>query len=157
MQEKIKEIITYILINNKKNISTTRLTILVFLFDWFHVLERGEQYTKINWKYENGTLNSDSIKNVVRTCHQFMTEPIQNSLCDDLNVLALNCNLTDDSVIQSMILKYLVDKTTLMNFEELLSYMYASYPFTRAERMTSFDLVEISEEYNAKCRTNNQL
>lgn len=157
MQDKTKEVVTYVCLNNKKHISTSRLAILVFLFDWFHVLERGEQYTDIVWKYEHGVLDSDSIKHVVRTCHEFMTEPLQNSLCNDFNVVLINSNTPAEDLLQSMILKYLVDKTMPMNFEELLAYMYASYPFTRSERMICFDLKKIGAEYNAKCRENNHL
>lgn len=158
----LKDVIAYLLLHYpfKNELSNARVTKMVYLADWHHVLTAQRQATSINWFYDNYGPFVWDVKNTAeaekslfkvaaawnyfgsRKCEFEMLNP------DYRPVLSNTERASLDHVIES---------TKRLNWNDFIKLVYSTYPIVSSSRYDFLDLPKKAEEYRKQKADRNNL
>lgn len=133
-------------------LSNARLTKMVYLADWRHVLETGKQITPIKWYFDNygpfvrdvehtALLNEDVIA-VEKTTNMYGQSKKKFALKDP----GYSPTLREDE-IQS--LDHIINVTSKLYWKDFINLVYSTHPIASSERYSYLDLATKAKEYQA--------
>lgn len=136
----------------KEDLSNDKLTKLIYLIDWRHVLNHNRQVTQINWYFDNyGPYVQDVIETARSNNNLFEIRKEKKSYDKDKNVIYIKDmkyqNNTSEKVIASI--NHVIDATKNMTWNEFIRLVYSTYPVFTSEKYTYLDLVEKAKIYKS--------
>jgi hypothetical protein len=139
-------------LESNKSISKTRLTKLVYLCDWKHAIEYGEQITKISWVFDNyGPFVWDVMNSVENNPQIFNVKEVKNSkFGSESTLISLNQDAHDPARLDSnekRIVEFVVKSTVDLIWGDFIKLVYSTYPVVASTRHEKLNLVEIANEY----------
>lgn len=148
IMNKIESMATHICNASKEPVTQIRFRVLMYLSDWFSALVDGEQltdeeYTHIH--YLKSPLIDKTMENSV-----FFKRELENTLLGTTRTsyIAIEkkaVNLTEREI---EIIDLVIDKTKDLYFDQLLNYMYSTYPFKEPTRYVNLDLKTSARAYH---------
>jgi hypothetical protein len=135
----------------KHELSKARLTKMVYLTDWKSAIDRGEQLTDIEWKFNHYGPYVQDVVNTARDNKEFdviSTSAPYGSWKEliRLKVLGSYGSLT---ARDKAILNHIVDSTAPLSWDDFMRLVYSTYPVISRTRGETLDLVPLAEEYRS--------
>ncbi len=130
-------------------LSKARVTKLVYLADWFSALLRNRQMTNIHWVFNHYGPYVDDVIDAVRYRNDFELVRLENMHGANKEVVSFRGDPDAISLhpADQDILDWIINKTQPMYFNEFIDFVYSTYPVASNERYSTFDLVDIAQEY----------
>lgn len=151
----LEKLIRYILLNypNVLELSKPRLVKLIYLIDWKYTIEKGEQYTNIEWYYNHyGPYVNDVIDFMRGNPMIFKVESYQNpfggGLTDKFSLLDKSPISMEECIKE--ITDQFIDYTYQLTWNDFINLVYSSYPIKKNVRYSKLDLKELAVEFNNK-------
>lgn len=147
---KIQEIIHFIISNypteHRYELSNARLTKIVYLSDWRHVLmtDTANSISGIKWYFHNYGPYVDDVRD--NAVDDFFVKKT-NASClyiTDVKNTDYKYGLLKESE-RSAILK-VIELTKKLNFSQFIDFVYSTYPIKTSSRYTYLDLQQKKEE-----------
>lgn len=149
--DKLKEILAYIIKSypNKDDLSNARLTKMIYLSDWRHVLTYNKQISNISWYFDNyGPYVKDILKTVEK-CNFFTRRETTNTFGESKTLIGLkdvNYEVNISTEEKSSI-DYIKNVTQELNWTDFIKLVYSTYPIISTNRYNYFNLVEKAQAY----------
>lgn len=148
----LKDILVYILREypHKEELSNARVTKMVYLSDWKHVLENGEQVSKISWKFDNyGPFVWDVVETAREYPELFAIEETENLFGSTKRVLACVDRSYRPRLAQSerAAVDHVINSTKRLGWDRFIGLVYSTYPIIASERYSPLDLKQLASEY----------
>lgn len=148
---RINDVLGYLCRNYpyKSELSKARLTKMVYLADWKHVLTHHRQLTDISWFFNHygpyvddiySTAIFDSRFNVQSDMTYYGTEKEVISIKDD----AKFDELTLDEV---KVLDFIIEATSSLNWQQFINLVYSTYPIMAGNKYEPLNLIKFAQEY----------
>lgn len=152
MENTILDIIKYILKKypHKSDLSSSRLTKILYLADWKSAIDNNKQITDASWNFHHYGPYVDDFMKIARndkdilikdTCTMFGGKKHQielsNSFDEDVNI----------PEFQKSIIDFVIDKTKNKNYDEFIKLVYSTYPVISSNKYEKLDLVELARQY----------
>ncbi|WP_334039046.1 Panacea domain-containing protein [Alteromonas macleodii] len=151
---KLQNIIAYICANypHKSELTKARVTKLVYLADWFSALLDSKQLTEIKWVFNHYGPYVDDVVDAAHSSLGFKVEHQSTMYGTSKYVLSYSGN-KDAIRLEKRdkdILNAVMEKTKTMYFNQFVDYVYSTYPVKTKERYSTFNLVQLANDYTAK-------
>jgi hypothetical protein len=153
---KLVDTIGYIISNYPDNIrhelSNARLTKMVYLSDWKHVLSNGSQISDIDWYFDNyGPFVWDIEREAKNYPNIFKINNQTNAYGKRKKTYSLYPNdqnflLTDS---EKAAVDHIIDVTKKLFWDDFIQLVYSTHPVSSSERYTYLNLVGKGDEYRA--------
>lgn len=130
-------------------LSTARITKLVYLADWFSALADGDTLTDIQWQFNHSGPYSDDVIIGVEYNSYFKITRIQTSFGSDKSLISYHGYSIDNIIEPRMqqILNLVINKTHDLYFNDFIDYVYSTYPVRAKNRYATLNLVALADEY----------
>jgi hypothetical protein len=145
---------------HKDELSNARLTKLVYLADWKHVLSTGNQITNVKWYFDNfGPFVKDVRDALEGDKTLFEIVPKKNIYGNDKVIFKLKDTnykpILNDSEKAS--LSHVLDVTKSMYWAAFITLVYSTYPIASSERYSFLDLKAKAAEYQKPMPENSKV
>lgn len=152
----LEKLIRYILLNypNVNELSKPRLVKLIYLIDWKYTIERGRQYTNIQWYYNHyGPYVSDVIDLMKSRNEVFEVKSYSNSYegVTDKFILLDKTAITLENDIKP-IADLFINHTYGLTWSNFINLVYSSFPIRISLKYTTLNLVELAVEFKKNIR-----
>ena len=149
---KLKEILAYIIKTypNKDDLSNARLTKLVYLADWKHVLTHNKQISDIKWYFDNyGPYVKDILKTVENNKCTFVAYETLNIFRESKILIALKQTQYGPSISneEKISIDHIINVTHALNWTNFIKLVYSTYPIMSTERYNFLNLIEKAKVY----------
>jgi hypothetical protein len=149
---RLHDIIAYLLQKYpyKNELSTARLTKMIYLSDWKAALDSGEQLTDIQWFFDNyGPFVWDVTREAGAHPRLFNIEDTENMYGDRKRLFRLlDGDYTPDLSSQDkQVLDHVISATEDLNWDQFIKLVYSTYPVISSDRYTTLDLAAKASEY----------
>ena len=134
----------------KSELSNARVTKMVYLADWRHLLSFGTQITGIKWYFDNygpfvWDIKSTAEKNpdlfaIENTSTPYGTPKIIFDIKNLAYIPALDSNVKDS-------LDHVIQETKNLSYSQFIRLVYSTYPIITSDRYTYIDLPKKAKEY----------
>jgi len=148
----LKDVVAYLLLSypDKDALSNGRVTKLVYLSDWRHVLIEGKQITSVEWIFDNfGPFVWDVMETARAHPDLFRIEQTETVLGSPKRVL--RCIDTEYrpklGVSERAAIDHVIKATLTLSWEAFIRLVYSTYPIVASERYSSLDLEALAREY----------
>lgn len=147
----LQSILAYLCVNypHAGELSKARVTKLIYLADWFSALLRNRQMTNIHWVFNHYGPYVDDVIESIRYRDDFELVRLDNMFGAAKEIVSfrgdprsINLNPDDEDILD-----WIINKTRSMYFNEFIDFVYSTYPVASNERYSSFDLVDLAQEY----------
>lgn len=134
----------------KNELSKARVTKMVYLADWKYALNHGEQITNIRWKYNHFGPYVFDIIDTAKESAQLIVENDLNLLGKEREIISVDENaqsegLSDDEIKN---LKFVINKTSKLNWQDFIKFVYGTYPIRSKPKYSTLDLSELAKKYS---------
>ncbi|HEV7744083.1 MAG TPA: Panacea domain-containing protein [Pyrinomonadaceae bacterium] len=148
----IKDTLAYLLLQypHKSELSNARVTKMVYLADWHHVLKSDRQVTEILWFYDNygpfvwdvkDTAEAEkSLFRVASSTNFFGNPKFEFEILDDNYQPRLS-----DSERES--LDHVIESTKRLGWDSFIRIVYSTYPIVSSQRYSFLNLQKKAAEY----------
>lgn len=150
----LRDILFYILANYPEHrsgdLSNTRVSEIVYLADWKHVLDHGRQISNIKWRIGNyGPYVEDIINLAKEERNLFSIKESANYFGNKKYLISLITKDFRPSLASSErgALEHTLKQTGGLNFEDFVRLVYSTYPVANSEKYTQLDLSAQAEQY----------
>lgn len=151
----LADVIEYLLKEypHKDEISTARLTKMVFLADWKHCIEHGRQLSNIQWFFDDyGPFVWDVKDEVEKHPSRFRISMTTNFYGDPKRLFKLaseshSLDLTKEEVAT---LYHVVDSTKDLSWSGFMRLVYDTYPVAASERYSFLELADLAKKYRSR-------
>jgi len=150
----LKDTIGYILKsypdNLQSELSNARLTKMVYLSDWKHLLNDGRTITDIDWYFDN---YGPFVRDVEETANQFPSvfkvSTETNAYGKRKKVYSLVNERAEFRLSESerLAVDHIINVTKKLFWDDFIQLVYATYPVSTSERYTYLDLSRKAAEY----------
>lgn len=149
----LKDVVAYLLQHypHKDELSNARVTKMVYLADWRHVLERGRQVSGVQWYFDNyGPFVWDIMDVAKANPDLFRVQSTWTQFGNNKNVLGLAdkryapSSLSEDD---KRTLDFVINATKDLSFDAFIKLVYSTYPIVKSDRYQTLDLPQLAEEY----------
>ncbi|MDQ6213305.1 Panacea domain-containing protein [Achromobacter insolitus] len=148
---KLQAIIRYLCMNYpyKGELSNARVTKMVYLADWLHAQQRGEQLTDISWHFDHyGPFVTDVVEaakmdramSVQYTTNMYGSPKVQLSYMGDPGE---SIDLTRE---ERKVLDHVIEETAPLAFSSFINHVYDTYPIRTADRYSTLDLADLARQ-----------
>jgi hypothetical protein len=152
MKDELLKIIKYILKEYPKldELSKPRLVKLIYLIDWKHALETGEQLTDIKWVNNHyGPYVEDIIELIKERNDIFLLDSYRNRYGKITDKIKLVNKLESIEVGENKeIIDFIINKTNHFKWSDFMDIVMSTYPVQSYQRYTELDLSEDAKKYN---------
>lgn len=131
-------------------LSNARLTKMVYLADWRHVLETGRQITDIRWYFDNyGPFVKDVQETATVNSDIFKVEATQNMYGQYKKKFALVDRRFEPRLKDSekAALDHIISVTQRLYWNDFIKLVYSTHPIASSERYTYLDLAAKAKDY----------
>ncbi|WP_180215445.1 Panacea domain-containing protein [Neorhizobium sp. AL 9.2.2] len=131
-------------------LSNARLTKMVYLADWRHVLETGKQITNIDWYFDNyGPYVNDISTTAASNSNIFAVENTLNMYGQNKKKFALRRAdyVPPISGSERDALDHIIDVTQKLYWNDFIKLVYSTHPIASSERYSHLNLPEKAREY----------
>lgn len=148
----LRDIAAYLCDNypRREPLPNSRLTKMVYLADWKSAIERGEQLTSLEWKYDSyGPYVPDVIDLAGDKNEEFAVEEDWTPSGNPKNLV----HHTGASVYPTLsseereLLDFVVESTQDLSYPHFVNLVYSTYPVFTGEQGTKLDLVSLARDY----------
>lgn len=150
---KIQQITGYYLQkSNNRSISKMRLIKIIYLCDWFFALVHNERMTDLDWKYHY-CIETSCLDNQIRYCHPFSISMSKGIIEREEYTLLFSLNDSDFSLLdekEKKVLDYVVEKTENLFYNDLLNFVYSTYPLQEDTIYRRIDLLASAARFHEK-------
>lgn len=148
----LKEVMAYIIKKypRKADLSNARVTKMVYLADWRHLITYKSQITGISWYFDNygpfvwdiksTAENNPGLFTVQETTTPYGAPKTMFSIKDDNYSPALDSN-------EKRSLDHVIQETKDLSWSRFIRLVYSTYPIITSDRFTYIDLPKKVEEY----------
>lgn len=148
----LKDVIAYILQHypHRHELSDARVTKMVYLSDWKHVLETGEQATPIRWYFHNyGPYVRDVLDTARDHPHLFRIAYETNAYGDMKKVLDIQDPSYQPRLTESerQAIDHVIEVTKPLTWDPFIGLVYSTHPIVSSERYSFLDLKKAAREY----------
>lgn len=152
MKDKLIDIITYLykVYPNQQELSKTRLIKLIYLIDWKNCLQYEVQLTQINWRFDHYGPYVEDVMNIIYEKNNFFgVEEYTNAYGGrSIRVKLIDKKYKPDlSKKEIEVINFIINKTSPLNFNELINLVYSTYPIKSNPKYSNLDLVEEAKQY----------
>lgn len=149
---KLQDILAYMLQRypHSGDLSNARVTKMVYLADWRHVLEEGRQISSIRWYFDNyGPFVWDVLDTVNSNPFVFRAKETINAYGS--HKTAISC--IDASYAPQLdpserhAIDHVIQATAPLGWQQFIGLVYSTHPIVRSERFTHLDLRKLATEY----------
>ena len=133
-------------------LSTARLTKLVYLADWHSCLHNGRQITSINWLFNH---NGPFVWDVKDACEShpdiFRIKKTENPFgAPKRQFTLINSSFKPKlSPKEQVSLDYVIEATRKLYWADFINLVYSTHPVASSEKYSVLNLVEKAREYLA--------
>ena len=134
------------------DLSNARLTKLVYLSDWHHVLMHGVPISSINWYFDNyGPFVWDIKEAVVANPSLFEMVQTRNVFGSDKTEIHFRCDASPCRLSESAMasITFVIEKTKSLSWSDFIRLVYSTYPVSSSPRYTFLNLTEKAREYKS--------
>jgi len=152
----LKDVMGYILREYpsklKDELSNARLTKMVYLSDWKHVLDHGSQITDIRWFFDNyGPFVHNVLDTATSHPELFGIRSSVNMYGSGKRVYYLKnkekyYNISDN---EAQSINHIIGITRKLYWDDFIRLVYSTYPIASSERYSHLDLPAKAKEYLA--------
>lgn len=133
----------------KKELTLEKLAGVIFLVDWKHVLEYGEQMTDIQWEISNFGPSVESIYSLAKNKNEcFKLSEVKNNLGFRKFIIRVRYyakeNLSREEVD---ITDFIIEKYTRLSEMDFIRLIKSTYPVYCQQSYQKLDLVNLAKEY----------
>lgn len=152
---KLQDVLAYILQRypHKGELSNARVTKMVYLSDWKHVLENGHQISPIRWYFDNYGPFVWDVKHAAEA-NPFLFELKQTSNPFGSTKVLLACADEDYapalSASEQAAVDHVIRTTQPLTYADFIGLVYSTYPIVSSERYSWLDLEKAAQEYKAR-------
>ncbi len=144
-------LIRYILLNypNVSELSKPRLVKLIYLIDWKYTIEKGSQFTTIQWYYNHyGPYVSDVIELMKSKNEVFDVKTYNNAYegVTDKFILLDKTIIPLESDIKE-ITDLFIRHTYNLTWSNFINLVYSSFPIKSSLKYTTLNLVEMAIDF----------
>ena len=148
----LKDVMAYLLSKypHKSEQSKARVTKMVYLFDWKHVLKTGHQSTNIEWYFDNyGPYVNDVVNEAKANPGLFSLSSTENMYGTKKTLIELRDGnyIPDLSDEEKRSLDHVVETTKNLNWSQFISLVYSTYPVVASDRYGAMDLPQLAHDY----------
>ncbi len=148
----LKEVMAYLIKNypHKAELSNARITKMIYLADWRHLITFGSQITNIRWYFDNygpfvwdiksAAEENTSLFNVKKTTTPYGTPKTIFDIKDEMH----SPEVTSD---EKSSLDHVIQETKNLSYSQFIRLVYSTYPIITSDRFTYIDLTKKAEEY----------
>lgn len=132
------------------DLSNARLTKMVYLADWKAALDRGQQMTRIAWRFNHYGPYVPDVIDTVQADPDFDLVSTENAYGSDKGLVVLrNGAARHDSLTHDdeAILDHVLRQTTGMQWNEFIRFVYSTYPLLSQPRYSDLDLAALARRY----------
>lgn len=155
---KIKHIVRYFAQNYpyKSELSKTRITKMVYLADWYSVLNNGKQLTNIKWYFDHYGPYVPDVYEVVRTDNLLKIQMEESAFGNEKAVIGLRENTLRLFGLNGLdketkdILDDVIDNTKNLYWTDFINYVYSSYPIKTSRKYKNLDLIKLAKDCHEK-------
>lgn len=133
-------------------LSTARLTKMIYLADWHSCLHRGKQITSIRWFFDNhGPFVWDVKEAAENRPDLFEIKYVPNIYGSTKRQFQLKNRNYKPSLTpeEKKSIDYIIDVTKKLYWAEFIKLVYSTHPITSSERHTFLDLKHAAKEYQS--------
>jgi hypothetical protein len=153
----IREILAYFLKHypHAGEMSNARVTKMVYLCDWRHAIETGQQVSPIQWIFDSygpfvwdvkkTAEDEPAIFNVDRSLNYYGTPKLILSLRDKEYSPVL-------TQTEQAAANHVIAATKNLGWDAFIKLVYSTYPIIKCDRYSSLDLPSLAHEYNQYVR-----
>jgi len=148
----LKNIVAYILKKypHKDELSNARVTKMVYLADWYSVLNFDKQLSNIEWYFDNyGPFVWDIKKCVEANPQLFSATETSNMFGSRKIMFEIKDNTVEPELDEQakLIINHVINNTKTMTWEDFIKLIYSTYPIVSSTRYTTLDLRTKAKEY----------
>lgn len=148
----LKDVIAYFIKKypRKADLSNARVTKMVYLADWRHLITSGTQITSVKWYFDNyGPFVWDIKITAERNLDLFMVESTTTPYGAPKTILGIKDEnyspiLASD---EKRSLDHVIQETKDLSWSRFIRLVYSTYPIITSDRFTYIDLSKKVEEY----------
>lgn len=152
MKTRITNLMKYILKHypHKADLSTSRLTKMLYLADWKSALENSKQITDVVWHFNHYGPYVDDFMKIARDDENIIVKNTNTIFGGCKQQVELHADLKEDIDIletDKKILDFVIEATKSKNYEDFIRLVYSTYPVVTRSRYSDLDLVKMAVEY----------
>lgn len=132
-----------------EDLTKTRITKLIYLVDWYSVLETGKQATDIEWYFDHygpyvsdvlDVADEDSSVRIRKTSSAFggIKYVVESKNPDQ----PLNCEMNET---EQKIIDRVIEDTKNLTWNKFIDFVYSTDPIKKKEKYNRLDLVDIAK------------
>lgn len=147
----LKDIIGYFCANypNRGDLSDARLTKMVYLADWKSALDRKQQMTQIDWKFNHYGPYVEDVVRLALFDQDFNVEATNNMFGGYKKLISLKRDFAFTSITpeDETVLKHVIDTTSKLTWDSFIKLVYSTLPVVLSEKGSQLDLVSTARKY----------
>ena len=134
---------------SKDDLSKARLNKLVYLADWRSAIQRGQQLTNIQWRFNHYGPYVEAIIETVHRDQRLEIIPTANYYGEYKELIKVRSDVPEPSLNQEErdVLQFVIDRTAEKSWDAFISLVYSTYPIITQLRYADLDLVSLAQEY----------
>lgn len=147
----IVKLVVYIFQNypNVDELSKPRLVKLLYLIDWKHSIDYGQQATPIKWYFNHYGPYVDTVIDLIKSSPEiFNVKSRTNAYGGISDKIGLKKNINvviNDSVRKST--DFIILNTAKRNWTDFINLVYSTYPIRTNSKYTYLDLINNAKEF----------
>ncbi len=145
----LKTVMAYICANyeSPNDLSNARLTKLVYLCDWEHARQTGNQMTGIQWHFNHHGPWVPDVSNLAYRDAAFEVRNVTNAFGSPKELISLREPVRAELAVEErQVVDNVMAKTTRMYFCQFIDYVYSTYPVKHRPKYSMLDLEQLAEE-----------
>jgi Protein of unknown function (DUF4065) len=147
----LKDVVAYLAEKypHKQELSKARLTKMVYLADWKAAIDRGEQLTDIQWKFNHYGPYVLDVVNTARDNAEFDVIATTNAHGGLKELIRVKVRGSYGSLTKTdkAMLDYIMSETAPLGWDSFMQLVYSTYPVISRTRGETLNLVPIANEY----------
>jgi len=154
MESVISSMIKYILkmYPYKSDLSTSRLTKILYLADWKSSIERDQQITNAKWHFNHYGPYVDDFLEIAKTDEDIEITTSTTQFGEKKRQIHLSKHFNKEIPISTenkKIIDFVINATKDKNYEDFIKLVYSTYPVISSSKYSDLDLPEKAKEYKS--------
>lgn len=158
-EELLARLVKYVLKNYpyKSELSSSRLTKIMYLADWKSAIDNSAQLTSVKWHFDHYGPYVDDIVESIKYDPQVNIESSSNIYGGKKTLIRLKGDFIEFAINekQKNTLDFVMQATKDKNYSEFIKLVYSTYPVVTGSRYSDFDLVALANNYKAMVAAKN--
>jgi hypothetical protein len=153
MTGSLQDLIAYIVKNypHPSDLSNARVTKMVYLADWFSLINEKGSLSNINWYFDNYGPFVWDIKRCVEASNTLQLVSTRTMFGNKKELIELRDNdyeptLSEDA---ARAIDHIIKQTEKLNWTSFIRLVYSTYPIAKSEKYSQLDLPVLASEYRA--------